>query len=217
MPQIIGDPPSRSCYHLFPGQGIQESQQLGPDVSRPRARDGRGRFTNGSSGNPRGRPPGIPNPRRHVRSPGHDRGIAARPLKGKALSDLLERKPYLLRALIKQLLPRPPSFDPAACLSIELESLRTAEDCRQVLSTVLEAVAQGEIAPAEAARIARRVRTRLRAIRRLARFASRLATAGRPRRSSIAQDRGALVHSGSDNGAGVASNSGNTIVLHPSE
>jgi hypothetical protein len=217
MPQIIGDPPSRSCYHLFPGQGILESQQLGADVSRPRARGARGRFMNGSSGNPRGRPPGIPNPRRHVRSPGHDRGIAARPLKGKALSDLLERKPYLLRALIKQLLPRPPSFDPAACLSIELESLRTAEDCRQVLSTVLEAVAQGEIAPAEAARIARRVRTRLRAIRRLARFASRLATAGRPRRSSIAQDRGALVHSGSDNGAGVASNSGNTIVLHPSE
>jgi hypothetical protein len=49
--------------------------------------------------------------------------------------------------------------------------LRTAEDFRQVLSTVLAAVARGDIAPAEAVRIARRVRARLRAVRRLARLA----------------------------------------------
>src|SRR5215469_8853201 len=155
MPEIVPDLPSSACYDLFFGRGIQESQRLEPNLFRPRARDARGRFAKGSSGNPRGRPPGIPNPARRVPSPGYDPGIAARPLKGKALSDLLERKPHLLRALAKQLLPRPSSFDPAARLGIELESLRTAEDCRQVLSIVLEAVAQGAIAPAEAARTAR--------------------------------------------------------------
>jgi hypothetical protein len=49
--------------------------------------------------------------------------------------------------------------------------LRTVEDFRQVLSTVLVAVARGEIAPADAAWIARRVRGGLRAARRLARLA----------------------------------------------
>jgi hypothetical protein len=31
MPEIVPDPPSASCYHLFPGTGIQEFQRLGPD------------------------------------------------------------------------------------------------------------------------------------------------------------------------------------------
>jgi len=50
-------------------------------------------------------------------------------------------------------------------LGIDLSSLRTVKDFRQVLPTVLAAVARGEIAPAEAARIARQVPTRLRAVR----------------------------------------------------
>jgi hypothetical protein len=37
-----------------------------------------------------------------------------------------------------------------------------------VLSRVLAAIARGEVAPAEGARIARRVRARLRAVQRLA-------------------------------------------------
>jgi hypothetical protein len=74
-----------------------------------------------------------------------------------------------VRPLAAQLLPPPlASIDPAARLGVGLSSLRTAEDCRQVLATVLAAVARGEIAPAEGARIARRVGARLSAARRLA-------------------------------------------------
>ena len=45
-------------------------------------------------------------------------------------------------------------------------SLRTVEDFRHVLATVLAAVACAEIAPAEAVFIARQADARLRAIRR---------------------------------------------------
>jgi hypothetical protein len=31
MPEIVADPPSASCYHLFSGTGIQEFQRLAPD------------------------------------------------------------------------------------------------------------------------------------------------------------------------------------------
>jgi len=70
-------------------------------------RDARGRFAKGSSGNPRGRPRGIANPRRRVPD-------LVRPLSAQALSDLLDRKPHLLRPLAAQLLPPPlASIDPA--------------------------------------------------------------------------------------------------------
>jgi hypothetical protein len=158
---IASDP---SCYLLFSGPGIEESQSVGPDPSLPRARDARGRFAKGSSGNPGGRPRGIPNPKRRVPD------LAARPLSAGALSDLIDRRPHLLRPLAAQVLPPPlPSIDSAKHLGIDLSSVRTADDVRQVLSTVLAAVARGQIAPAEAARIARRTRARLRAVRHLAR------------------------------------------------
>jgi Family of unknown function (DUF5681) len=168
MPEIVAAPPSPCCYHLFPGDGIQEYQRRSPDPCLRRTRDGRGRFAKGSSGNPRGRPPGIRNPRRRVPD------LAARPLSAQALSDLLDRKPHLLRPLAAQLLPPPAAVDPAERLGIDLASLRTVEDCRQTLATVLEAVARGGIAPVEGARIAKRVGAWLRTVFRLARLARRL-------------------------------------------
>jgi hypothetical protein len=63
-------------------------------------------------------------------------------------SDLLDRRPHLLRALAAQILPPPlPSTDPAKHIGIDLSSLRTVEDVRQVLPEVLAAVAGAETAP----------------------------------------------------------------------
>jgi len=102
--------------------------------------------------------------------------LVARPLSTEALSNLLDRKPHLLRPLVQQLLPPPLApIDPAERLGIDLSSLRTVEDFQRLLPTVLAAIARGEITPSEGERVARRVRTRLRAIRRLARFERRLA------------------------------------------
>jgi hypothetical protein len=168
MLEIVTDPSPPCAYQLFSEPGIQGSQQLDPDPLSSPARDARGRFAKGSSGNPRGRPRGIRNPKRRVPN------LAARPMSAEALSKLLDRKPQLLRSLAEQLLPPPLGrFDPAARLGIDLSSLRTADEVRQVLSTVLMGIARGEIAPAEGARIARRVRAQLRAGRRLARLQRR--------------------------------------------
>jgi hypothetical protein len=81
MPEIVADPSDPSCYLLFSGPGIEESQSVGPDPSSRRARDILGRFAMGSSGNPRGRPRGIANPRRPVPNllrPTAERGGAGR-------------------------------------------------------------------------------------------------------------------------------------------
>jgi hypothetical protein len=137
MPEIVAASPDLSCSLLLSGSGIEESQSLGPDPFPHRARDAHGRFVKGSSGNPPGRLRGIPNPRRRVPD------LVARPLSAQALSDLLA------------------AVDPAERLGIDLSSLHTAEDLRQVLSTVMAALARGKIAPAEAARIAGRTRARL--------------------------------------------------------
>ena len=166
MPEVVTDPHSPSCYFLLSGNGVQESQQLGPDPVLYPARDARGRFAKGNSGNPWGRPRGIPNPRRRVAD------LVARPLSPQALSALLDRKPHLLRPLAAQVLPPPlAARGVAERLGIDLSSVRTVEHLRKVLSAVLEAVARGEIAPAEAAQTAKRVTARLPALRRLPRLA----------------------------------------------
>jgi len=163
------DLPDPSCDWLFFGTGIGESQSLDPDPFSFPARDTRGRFATGSSGNPRGRPPGIPNPKRRVPD------LLARPLSARALSSLLDRKPYLLRPLALQLLPPPLAvLDPAERLGIDLASVRSAEDVQRVLRIALAAVSRGDIAPAEGARIARLAGSRLRALRRFARLQRRL-------------------------------------------
>jgi hypothetical protein len=60
MSEIFADPPDPSCYLLFSGPGIEESQLVDPDPSLYRVRDARGRFA--EAGDLRGRPRGIPNP-----------------------------------------------------------------------------------------------------------------------------------------------------------
>jgi len=180
MSKAVADPLSRRCSLLLSRPRIEEYQSLRPDLFLPRARDARGRFVKGSSGNLRGRPRGIRNPKRRVPD------LVARPLSPQALLNLLERKPELLRPLAAQVLPPPLAVtDPAERLGIDLPSLRTVEDFRQVLVTVMTAVARGEIArgeiaPAEAARVARRVRARSRALRRARRLARKARPAASP-------------------------------------
>lgn len=157
------------CYSLFSESGMAESQPLGPDLFVPCARDARGRFAKGSSGNPRGRPRGLPNPKRRVPD------LVARPLSAQALSDLLDRKPHLLRPLMAQLLPPPlATVDPAERLGIDLPAIRTAEDMQRLARRVWAAVSDGELGPIEAARLVRRGRAQYRAVRRATRLARRL-------------------------------------------
>ncbi len=81
---------------------------------------------------------------------------------------MLDRKPYLLRRFAQQVLPPARAcIDPAERLGIDLSSLRTPAQVQVLLGRLLASVSRGEIAPAEAAQIARRVRARLRAERRL--------------------------------------------------
>jgi hypothetical protein len=155
MPENLTDSPDPTCYLLFSETGIQESQLLAPDLfssaARTRARDPSGRFAKGHSGNPQGRPPGIANPKRRVIDL---RAWQENPQKVRAL---LDRKPWLLRPLLAQVLPPARAVDPAERLGIRLSSLRTTEDFQQALRKMWGALSLGEIAPADVERIARRV------------------------------------------------------------
>jgi hypothetical protein len=155
MPEIAADPPS-SCYHLFFGPGIQISQGLSPDLSSSRGRDERGRFAKRSSGNPRGRPPGIPKsraPRTRSRRPAAERAGAIGSARSQASSVAAARGAIFAAAC---------SHRRGEASRDRPASLQTVEDCRQVLATVLEAVMRGGMAPIDGARIAKRAGAQLR-------------------------------------------------------
>ena len=86
----------RPVITCFRGQESGNLNHFAPDPSLPRTRDARGRFARGSSGNPGGRPRGIPNPKRRVPD------LAARPLSARALSDLIDRRPHLSGPLARR-------------------------------------------------------------------------------------------------------------------
>jgi hypothetical protein len=161
MPENLADLPAPACNRLHFESGIEENQALGPDLFSPRApareRDRSGHFAEGHSGNPKGRPRGIPNPKRRAIT------LQAWRADPQAASAVAKRRPWLLRPLLMQImLPPLAAQDPAERLGVRPEAVQTPEQARRVLIAVWAALARGEIGTGEAARIARRVRARLR-------------------------------------------------------
>jgi hypothetical protein len=174
MPEIPAASPDPACFCLHFGGGIEENQSLAPDLfsSRApapggahtrddrRAREADGRFAKGHSGNPRGRPRGIPNPKRRVIT------LRAWRENREAVLAVTRRQPWLFRSLVRQVLPPARPIDPAERIGLRIASVRTPEQVWRALDKALQAASRGEIAPAEAARIMRRIEARLRAERR---------------------------------------------------
>ena len=163
----------RACSDLFPQTGIEVFQSLGPDPIPSRAcahardaqshasRDAKGRFATGHSGNPKGRPAGIRNPRRRPL------GLLLRQARPGSLASLIERKRYLRLPLLRLVLPPPARQpDPGQRLGIDFSRMRSAPAIAAAIGKVLGAVSRGEIAPTEALCLVRRARKPLRAIRR---------------------------------------------------
>lgn len=190
----IADPPPVCCFLLHSASGSEPSQSLAPDLfafrararayaredeagrgaSEEPARGPHGHFAKGHSGNPKGRPRGIPNPKRRVLT------LQAYRRNPQAALALLDRKPQLLRPLLAQALPpRAKPQDPADRLGIGISELQDAAAVQQALQRVWDALCEAEIGPREAGRLARRIRTRLRGIRRLQRLARQIARLSR--------------------------------------
>src|SRR5437763_4347082 len=167
MPEIAADL-HLACSGLLPETGIQEFQSLGPDPipsracarARDAARDAKGRFAEGHSGNRKGRPRGIRNPRRRPL------GLLLRQARPGTLAPLVRRKRYLLRPVLSLVLPPARQPDPGERLGIDFARMRSAAEIAAAIGKALTAVSRGEITPSEGLRLARRARKPLRTLRR---------------------------------------------------
>ena len=166
MPEMIADTPASGCFLLHFASGIEQNQSLAPDLlpflarAPALARDKTGRFAPGRSGNPRGRPRGIPNPQRRMVT------LAAFRKNPEACKALFRRQPSLLRRLLRQILPPASARDPAERIGLRIASVRTPQQARRAIKQIWAALARGDLGTAEAARLARRLDARLRAEQR---------------------------------------------------
>src|SRR6266480_2387937 len=158
MPEMIADSPASGCFSLHFGSEIEQNQSLAPDLLRfsagdqalDKTRDKTGRFAPGQSGNPRGRPRGIPNPQRRTVTP-----------------QAFRKNPEACTALFRrQFLPPASARDPAERIGLRLSSVRTPQQARRAIKQIWAALARGDLGTAEAARLARRLDARLRAEQR---------------------------------------------------
>jgi hypothetical protein len=168
MPESLNDLPASACFSLHFESGNEQNQSLAPDLLRfsagdqalDKTRDKTGRFAPGQSGNPRGRPRGIPNPQRRTVTP---QAFRKNP---EACKALFGRQPSLLRRLLRQILPPASVRDPAERIGLRLSSVRTPQQARRAIKQIWAALARGDLGTAEAARLARRLDARLRAEQR---------------------------------------------------
>ena len=136
-----------------------DSQYYQAEQARlPAARDAEGRWRKGASGNPAGRPRGSRN--RATRMAEMLLDAAAANLAGRAIERALDGDDVALRFCLARIVA--PRRVPA--VELDLPPLDTQQDLALAMAAIGEAVARGEIAPAEASELARVVDTAMRAI-----------------------------------------------------